>query len=132
MGEIVGDYIDSNNSIGAIQGIKDGWSTNGVEWWEIDAGYVRNDQGEPITDRRDYENSDGRWFFPPPGPRNDKPWYIGWKEGGSFGNDGYKPPRGPDYDPDKDLYTKTPSNSNYKYTDLSSFNIDPALMGYRL
>lgn len=132
MGEIVGDYIDSNNSIGAIQGIKDGWSTNGVEWWEIDAGYVRNDQGEPITDRRDYESSDGRWFFPPPGPRNDKPWYIGWTQGGSFGNDGYKPPRGPDYDPDKDLYTKTPSNSNYKYTDLSSFNIDPALMGYRL
>lgn len=132
MGEIVKDYIDSNNSIGAIQGIKDGWSTGGIEWWEIDAGYLRNaETGEVITDRVDYENTGGRWFFPPPGPRNDKPWYLDWSMGGSFGNDGYKPSRGADYDPDNDLYTKTPSTQNYKYTDLNNFG-DTALMGYRL
>ena len=132
MGEIVKDYIDSNNSIGAIQGIKDGWSTDGIEWWEIDAGYIRNaETGEVITDRVDYENTGGRWFFPPPGPRNDKPWYLEWSMGGSFGNDGYKPSRGADYNPDNDLYTKTPSTQNYKYTDLNNFG-DTALMGYRL
>ena len=97
-----------------------------------DAGYIRNaETGEVITDRVDYENTGGRWFFPPPGPRDDKPWYLDWSMGGSFGNDGYKPSRGADYNPDNDLYTKTPSTQNYKYTDLNNFG-DTALMGYRL
>ena len=43
------NYMESNNHVGFIEGISDGFSIGDIEWWMIDAGYVKNPEGNRVT-----------------------------------------------------------------------------------
>ena len=45
--------MEANNHIGFIEGVMDGFSIGDIEWWMIDAGYVRNPEGGRVTRTED-------------------------------------------------------------------------------
>ena len=46
-------YMEANNHTGFIEGVMDGFSIGDIEWWMIDAGYVRDPEGGRVTRTED-------------------------------------------------------------------------------
>lgn len=126
--------IDGLNSIGAIEGVSDGWSTGNIEWWQIDGGLLVDEFGNPITKPenffatwnavlKDVEELDGNMDRPD-------------KKGGGGGGGGYgggttiTPSKGAVKPSDENI-EKAKSEAKYIYTDLDTIT-DPNLNGFIL
>ena len=122
-------YTDSNNHIGVIEGINDGWSTTNVEWWQIDSGGVTDSDGNTIRQPSDWENGKDWTWTPPPGGGPNQTFGGKYYEGGNnYHNDGEDDPPGGNLGKPSE-YDKASGDAEYKHTDLGSIS-DPNIQGF--
>ena len=123
--------MDGYNSIGILEGIQDGWSSDGVEWWEIDSGRVTDKSGNVIRTPEKWKETEDHWYHPVPGDGDAKSghWFKESEKGG--GPSDVRRTENKDGEKKEGDYEKLPTDGKYQYTDLNTFG-DPHLPGYKL
>lgn len=126
--------IDGVNSIGAIEGVSDGWSTGNIEWWKIDAGLVVDQNGNVITKQEDLETAesievkDHKKNGTSGSSSSDRTkWIKNSTPNITEEDDSHVGP----VDLDKERVEKAQSNAKYLHTDLDTIT-DPNLNGFIL